>query len=111
VIALPIPDLRPHLSEERVEVQVDPTNSTELVGGIVITSFSGIAVATGTALTAAGCGRSKGTCTAGLVTLPIGLLGLVPGIWLVMDSKGTVHVTPFGEAGAYRGPTITNPTE
>jgi hypothetical protein len=101
-----IPDLRPHLSEERVEVHVNPTDSAELAGGIVITSFSGIAVATGTTLTAAGCGSSKGTCTAGLITLPIGLLGLVPGIKMIIDSKGVVHVTPMGPAGAYNGPSV-----
>jgi hypothetical protein len=45
-------------------------------------------------------------CTAGLVTLPIGLVGLVPGIWMLMDSKGEVHVTPLGPAGAYAGPPL-----
>jgi hypothetical protein len=94
-----IPDLRPHVHEQRVEVHVEPTVTSELVGGIVVTSFSGIAVATGTALTAAGCGNSSGACTAGLITLPIGLLGLVPGIWMIVDSKGMVHVTPM-EPGA-----------
>ena len=34
-------------------------------------------------------------CTAGLVTLPIGLLALAPGIWMIVDSKGVVHVTPM----------------
>jgi hypothetical protein len=90
-----IPDLRPHVHEERVEVRVQPTKTAELVGGIVVTSFSGIAVATGTVLTAAGCGSSSGMCAAGLITLPIGLAGLVPGIWMMIDSKGIVHVTPM----------------
>jgi hypothetical protein len=91
-----VPDLRPHLHEQRVEVKVDPTNTAALFGGIVITSFSGIAVATGTALTAVGCSKGTGLCTAGLITLPIGLIGLVPGIWMMIDSKGTVHVAPMG---------------
>lgn len=91
-----IPDLRPHLHEQRVEVHVEPTATGEFVGGIVLTTFGGIAVVTGTALTAAGCGRNSGLCTAGLVTLPAGLLGLAPGIWMLIDSKGTVHVTPMG---------------
>jgi hypothetical protein len=90
-----IPDLRPHLHDERVAVQVEPTKTAELVGGIVVTSFSGIAVVTGTVLTAAGCGRDSGMCAAGLITLPIGLLGLAPGIWMMIDAKGTVHVTPM----------------
>jgi hypothetical protein len=101
-----VPDLRPHVSDQRVQVQVEPTDRAELVGGIVVTTFSGIAVVTGTALTAAGCGHSSGMCTAGLVTLPIGLVGLVPGIWMLMDSKGEVHVTPLGPAGAYAGPPL-----
>jgi hypothetical protein len=63
---------------------------------MVLTTFSGIAVITGTALTAATCGSGGGACTAGLVTLPIGLLGLVPGIYLMVDSKGVVNVTPTG---------------
>jgi hypothetical protein len=102
-----IPDLRPHLHDERVEVKVEPTNSGEFVGGLLITTFSGIAVATGIPLTAAGCGKSSGVCTAGLVTLPIGLLGLVPGIWLMLDAKGTVHVTPMAPAGPAQFPTTS----
>jgi hypothetical protein len=90
-----IPDLRPHLHDERVEVHVEPTATAELVGGIVVTTFSGIAVVTGTALTAAGCGNDSGVCKAGLITLPIGLAGLVPGIWMMVDSKGEVHVNPI----------------
>jgi hypothetical protein len=75
-------------------VRVEPTKMAELLSGMVLTTFSGIAVVTGTALTAAGCGKGGGMCTAGLVTLPLGLVGLVPGIYLMVDSKGVVHVTP-----------------
>lgn len=90
-----VPDLRQHASGERLEVRALPRNTGEFVGGIVMTAFGGIGVATGTALTAAGCGRTPGMCTAGLITLPAGLLALAPGIWMIVDSKGTVHVTPM----------------
>jgi hypothetical protein len=90
-----VPDLRPHIAEERLEVRAQARNTTEFVGGILATTFGGLAVATGTALTAAGCGNGGGLCTGGLVTLPIGLLVLAPGIFMIVDSKGTVRVTPM----------------
>jgi hypothetical protein len=90
-----IPDLRAHASHERLEVRAEPRNGGEFVGGILVTTFAGIAVATGTALAAAGCSKGTGgLCTAGLITLPIGLVGLAPGVWMILDSKGSVRVTP-----------------
>ena len=80
----------------------------ELVGGMVITTFSGIAVITGTTLTAVGCGSGTDLCKAGLITLPIGLIGLVPGIWMMVDSKGTVHVTPMRPASPVSTPAASN---
>jgi hypothetical protein len=68
----------------------------EFVGGLTVTALAGMGVAAGTALTAVGCsGGGSGMCTGGLVTLPIGLVALVPGIWMIVDSKGVVHVTPM----------------
>jgi hypothetical protein len=49
----------------------------------------------GTALTAAGCSNGGGLCTAGLVTLPAGLLVLAPGVFMIVDSKGVERVTPM----------------
>jgi hypothetical protein len=95
-----VPDLRPHLASERVEVRTEPRNMGEFVGGILVTSLAGMAAVAGTTLTAIGCSDGGGVCTAGLITLPIGLLGLVPGIWMILDSKGTVHVTPMPARGA-----------
>jgi hypothetical protein len=100
-----VPDLRPHLAEQRVEVHVQPTAAAEFLGGLVVTTFSGIAVVTGTTLTAAGCASGSGVCTAGLVTLPIGLVGLVPGIWMMIDAKGVVHVTPMRDERPVTGQT------
>lgn len=101
-----VPDLRPHAADEHVQVRVDPTATSELVGGILVTTFSGIAVVTGTTLTAVGCSKGTGACTAGLITLPLGLAGLAPGIWMMIDSKGTVHVEPLGATGMYQGPAL-----
>ncbi|HEU4538598.1 MAG TPA: hypothetical protein VFS00_30970, partial [Polyangiaceae bacterium] len=69
-----IPDLRPHAPLERMEVRAEARNTAELVGGILATSFGGLGVATGTALTAVGCNKGGGLCTAGLITLPAGAL-------------------------------------
>ncbi len=89
-----IPDLREHASKERVSIRVTPRATGQLVGGILITTFAAIAAATGTVLTAVGCGGDKGgMCAAGLITLPIGLAGLVPGIWMVHDSRPRVEIS------------------
>jgi hypothetical protein len=42
-----------------------------------------------------------------LITLPAGLVALVPGIWMIIDSKGTVRITPMGERGASFAPILT----
>jgi hypothetical protein len=92
---LDVPDLRAHQSSERVMVRGEPRNTGEFVSGIMATALGGMAVLTGTALTAVGCSRGTGMCTAGLITLPIGLVAVIPGIWMILDSKGTVQVTPM----------------
>jgi hypothetical protein len=95
---LQVPDLR-EAGGERLLVRAEPQRKGELVGGILLVTFGGGAVAAGTALTAVGCsGGGRGLCTAGLVTLPAGLLGMVPGIWMIVDSKGVVRVTPMPPA-------------
>jgi hypothetical protein len=104
-----VPDLREKAKADRVEVKATPRNTSQLVGGILITTFSGIAVATGGALTAAGCpSGNKGMCVGGLITLPIGLAGLYPGIWMISDSSPTVDVRPWTAAPAAtaRGPNL-----
>lgn len=91
-----IPDLRTHASDERVEVRVRPLREAELLGGIMTTTFAGLAAVTGTALTAVGCGGAgSDSCAAGLVTLPVGLLGLVPGIWMMVDARAEVRISPM----------------
>lgn len=104
-----VPDLREQAKADKVEVKATPTNTAQFVGGIVVTTLSGIAVATGTALTAAGCGsEDSGACTAGLIVLPIGLGGLVPGIWMISASSPTVEVRPWTSTPmpTVRGPSL-----
>jgi hypothetical protein len=92
---LDVPDLSLHQQYERMEVRAQSQNTGEFVTGILTTTLGGMAVVTGTALTAVGCSKGTGMCTAGLITLPIGILALVPGIWMILDSKGTVRITPM----------------
>ncbi len=90
-----VPDLRTHATDERVEVRVRPTREAEQLGGITATAFGGLGVVTGTVLTAVGCGGGGGLCTGGLVTLPAGLLVLVPGIWMIVDAGAEVRISPM----------------
>jgi hypothetical protein len=94
---LDVPDLRTHQASERVEVRAQPRNMGEFVGGILLTTFGGVAVLTGTALTAIGASKENGSgmLTGGLITLPIGLLMVAPGVWMILDSKGTVRISPM----------------
>jgi hypothetical protein len=98
---LDVPDLRAHQTSERMEVRAEPRNTGEFVTGILVTTLGGAAVLTGTALTAVGCSKGGGMCTAGLITLPIGVIAVIPGIWMMLDSKGTVHITPMAPQTPY----------
>jgi hypothetical protein len=98
-----VPDLRDHMTSDHLAIKATPRSGAEFAGGIVATTFSGIAVITGTVLTAVGCRESgaKGVCVGGLITLPIGLAGLAPSIWMIVDSAPQVDIRPFT-------PTMTN---
>jgi hypothetical protein len=100
---LDVPDLRGH--GERLMVRGAARSTGEFVGGIMLATFGGLGVVTGTALTAAGCAAGdSGLCTAGLVTLPAGLVLLAPGVWMIVDSSGTVRVTPMQAQLSSAGP-------
>ena len=98
-----VPDLRAHQASERVEVRAEPRNMGQFVTGIMLTSLGGVAVVAGTALTAIGCTKGTGLCTAGLITLPVGLLAVLPGVWIILDSKGTVRITPMAPQSPHAG--------
>ena len=66
------------------------------MGGLLLTTFGGMAFAAGAALTPVGCAGGDSTmCAAGLITLPAALLMLAPGIWMIVDSHPRVHITPM----------------
>lgn len=96
-VFIEVPDLRDHMSSDHLQIKAVPRSTAEFAGGIVATTFSGLAVITGTVLTAVGCrdGGSKGACVGGLITLPIGLAGLAPSIWMIVDSAPEVDIRPF----------------
>ena len=100
---LDVPDLRTHQVSERVEVRAQPRNMGEFVGGIMLTSLGGMAAIVGTTLTAIGCGSERSGCTGGLITLPIGILAVLPGVWMILDSKGTVRITPMAPQAPHAG--------
>jgi hypothetical protein len=62
---------------------------------ITFISISGAATAAGIAMTAAGCALdSRGLCTAGLLTTPIGLAALGGSLWLLITTPQNYDVHP-----------------
>jgi hypothetical protein len=104
-----IPDLREQSREDRVEVKATPRKTGKLVGGILITTFAGVAVLTGVTLSAVGCSSGdSGMCVGGLITLPIGVAGLIPGVMMISSSSPTVEVRPWTSTPlpTARGPSL-----
>jgi hypothetical protein len=102
---LEVPDLRTQPGGDRLLVRAEPRDTSEFLGGIMLTTFGGLGVLAGTALTAAGCGtQDSAMCTGGLITLPVGLALLAPGVWMIVDSTGVVHVTPMQARAPLSGP-------
>ncbi|HXK18418.1 MAG TPA: hypothetical protein VNG33_11480, partial [Polyangiaceae bacterium] len=93
-----LPDLRKYAQLERMDVRVIPRAMGEFVVGVLATSLGGAAAATGIVLTAAGCGKGGGMCTAGLINLPVGAAVTGGGTWMIIDSSGQINVTPSGQA-------------
>jgi len=94
-----LPDLRKYAQLERMDVRVIPRAMGEFVVGVVATSLGGAAAATGIVLSAAGCGRGGGMCTAGLINLPVGAAVVGGGTLMIVDSSGQINVTASGQAG------------
>jgi hypothetical protein len=62
---------------------------------ITFVSLAGVASAAGIALTAAGCASdSRGVCTAGLITAPIGLAALGGSLWWLVTTPSNYDVYP-----------------
>jgi hypothetical protein len=94
-----LPDLREHAAMERVQVEVRPTNLPLKVLGIVGASLFGTTTASGIVFTSVGFGANdSGFKTAGLVTLPIGLVGLAASIYGIVASGSHVEVNSWNSA-------------
>jgi hypothetical protein len=92
-----------------MDVRVIPRATGEFVVGILATSLGGMSLATGVVLTSVGCGKGGALCTAGLITMPIGAVVAAPGIWMIVDSAGEIHVTPSGQGGVGTAPSHAEP--
>jgi hypothetical protein len=101
------PDLREHQAEAPLQVAAHPQQTGKFVGGIVMTTFGGLATAAGITLLAVGCPSTdhKGLCTAGAITLPAGLGLMIPGILFITSSGAYADVRPSGEPAPPTGPT------
>jgi hypothetical protein len=91
-----LPDLREHAAVERVQLEVHPTKTVQKVLGIVGASLFGATAASGTVFTSVGFGGDDpGFKTAGLITLPIGLVGLAASIYAIATSGSHVDVSAW----------------
>ncbi len=84
-----------HLPAGEILVQARPRAQGAFATGVVFTTFSGMALVTGIALTAVGYGTDRGGMrTAGLITGGAGAVGLALSINLILKSLPRVHVGP-----------------
>jgi hypothetical protein len=92
-----LPDLRQHRDKgDKLDARAYPTKGGQLAGGIVMTSFGGMGILAGAAMTAVGASKEDGAglLTAGLITLPVGIGLTVPGILLMVNSASRVEIAP-----------------
>lgn len=91
-----VQNLLAHASDGHLQIQAHPTSRGKLATGITFTTFSGMAVITGLALTSIGCLADKGDgfCTAGLITLGAGLPLLAGSIYLITDAMPKAEIAP-----------------
>ncbi len=96
-----VPDLEAAAGSGGVQVQAHATSEGELVTGITFTTFGGMALFTGIALSAAGCGDAtrQGMCTGGLTSLAAGLAVTAGSVWMIVDSLPRAEIRPGGAAG------------
>lgn len=88
-----VPDLQSYAGQDHLAVRAKPRSVGELGGGVVMTTFGGLAAVAGTALLSIGAGVDNDTMrNGGLITLLASPALLVPGIWLIVDSQARVDV-------------------
>jgi hypothetical protein len=93
-------DLEHYAGDGALQLQAHPTSQGQLATGVVFTTFSGMATATGIVLTAVGCSSgtmgSSGLCGGGLTTLGVGGVALWASIRLILDSRAHAEILPGG---------------
>jgi hypothetical protein len=73
-----------------------PTSYGELAGGITMTTFGGMAIATAIALVSVGASQDYPRMSkAGLITFGPGVLLTSFGIWMILDARPYAKVTPL----------------
>jgi hypothetical protein len=97
-----VPNLLAH-GGGHLQLQAHPTARGKLAAGITFTTFTGMAVITGVALTSIGCFADKGDglCTGGVITLAVGAPLLAGSIWMILDSMPKAEVLPHDGATMY----------
>jgi hypothetical protein len=76
------------------------------VNGIVFTTFGGMGIVTGIALTAVGCSdlqRRGGACTAGLITGAVAVPVTAFALWMLLDAHPRAHILPVLKTHAAKG--------
>ena len=94
-----VPNLLAHAGQAHLQLQAHGTASGKLVSGITFTTFSGMAVISGIALTGLGCSTDRsGMCTAGMITMGAGSVALLGSIYLILDSRARADLVPHDES-------------
>ncbi len=103
-----VSELDPWAGSGAVQVQAHGTAQGKLATGITFTTFGGMALITGLALTPIGCGggefASSGLCTGGLVTLGAGAAVTIGSVMMILDALPRAEIRPGGPTG--RGITV-----
>ena len=84
-----------------LQVAARPKQQGKFAGGVVATSFGGIGIATGISLLAVGGATDRDSMAlAGGITLPIGAVVTIGGIYLMVKARAALRVRPlFGSDG------------
>lgn len=101
---IPVPDLRPYAGAGQVEVVAYDRKAGRFITGIALTGVGGGFMFMGGFLALAGAlGEEQGLAIAGATTAGLGLVTLVPGIYLMTTSGSRTEVfTPDGQVATPR---------
>jgi hypothetical protein len=86
--------------DPHVQLSAHKTRSGRLVGGILFTTFGGMAALTGGILALIACnadegGSLDGACAPMLVTGAVGLAGVGVGVWMITRSGPRTEIRPL----------------